>query len=316
MTWLIIAATFLSLVSGAGVVYASNSALPGEVLYPVKTWIEDVQLTLAPDELDIKLIKEFTNYRIGELVALAASDELENISDLLPVYQNRNELMKALMTKIEANNPDEATKLRSEINSQFQEHARIMEGFLANNDESDQVQDRLREMLQINAQTRLRINEDEAEPDPVLASDSISEELESSETETETAAENQNQPQNQNQNRVVDLPAEFLEEGALKFQFRFDQPLAGGVYAEIAGAKYGCMVDGNQATCDLTGSPSIGRLNLFQLDSNLLLYSYDYDHDYDYLWKGTKESGSSQTQEQGSTENENGNRESGQNGKN
>ena len=39
MTWVIIVTTLLSLVSGAGVVYASNDALPGEALYPVKTWV-------------------------------------------------------------------------------------------------------------------------------------------------------------------------------------------------------------------------------------------------------------------------------------
>ena len=36
MTWVIIVATILSLISGTGAVYASNDALPGDTLYPVK----------------------------------------------------------------------------------------------------------------------------------------------------------------------------------------------------------------------------------------------------------------------------------------
>ena len=55
MTWVIIVTTIISLVSGAGVVYASNDALPGEGLYPVKTWAENVQLWLAPDDVDVEL---------------------------------------------------------------------------------------------------------------------------------------------------------------------------------------------------------------------------------------------------------------------
>ena len=37
MTWVIIVTTIISLISGAGAVYASSDALPGDTLYPVKT---------------------------------------------------------------------------------------------------------------------------------------------------------------------------------------------------------------------------------------------------------------------------------------
>jgi hypothetical protein len=50
MTWVLIVAAILSLVSGAGVVYASKDALPGDVLYPVKTWVEDFQETSGLDD--------------------------------------------------------------------------------------------------------------------------------------------------------------------------------------------------------------------------------------------------------------------------
>ena len=70
MTWLIIVTTVLSLLSGAGAVYASNDALPGEFLYPLKTWTEDVQLLLAPDNVDVELAGIFASRRMDELLEL------------------------------------------------------------------------------------------------------------------------------------------------------------------------------------------------------------------------------------------------------
>lgn len=310
MTWVIIVTTFLSLISGAGVVYASNSALPGEMLYPVKTWVEDTQLTLSPDTIDIMLLEKFSDKRIGELVALAEKGQWENIGGLVESYQNRNQLMMALIAQIEAQNPDEAVRLRAELNNRLQEHARIIEGFLQIDGKNDPVQDRLRVMLQTNEQTRLRINRETAVVEPV-------ETLESTPDLLKTPAVlpgPETKFQNQNQNRVVDLPDEFLQNGALKFQFRFDRILEGGVYVEVAGTRYDCLVEGALVTCDVTGVPGVGKLNLFQHDSNLLLYSYNYDHNYSYLWEGTKESGSSQTQKQGNPESGNGSPENSQNG--
>jgi hypothetical protein len=310
MTWVIIVTTILSLISGAGVVYASNTALPGEMLYPVKTWVEEVQLTLSPDAVDINLLKNFADHRVEELVALDEAGELTNIDGLLVNYQNQTMLMTALMARVEAKNPDVAIRLRAEVSNQLQEHARIIEGYLQIYGEGDPLHERLRIMLQTNTQTRLRINEE-----PVIV-----EHVDQSKIEPEISGESAVLPesesgfQNQNQNRVVNLPDEFLQDGALKFQFRFDQNLVGDVYAEVAGKFYDCLVEGALVTCDLTGVSGTGKLNLYQNDSNLLLYSFDYDHDFSYLWKGTKESGGSQTQEQGNPDNGNGSSENGQKG--
>lgn len=308
MAWVIIVTTFLSLISGGGVVYASNTALPGEMLYPVKTWVEDFQLSLSPDVIDIKLLEKFADHRIEELAALVETGEFGNVGSLIESYQNQIKLMTALMVRIEAENPDEAIRLRTELNNQLQDHARVLEGYIKIDGANDSLRERLRVMLQTNTQTQLRINEEPATVEQVEPNE-VSPEV------AETPAvlpESETKYQNQNQNRVVDLPDEYLQDAALKFQFRFEQDLVGGVYAEVAGAQYECLVDGNLVTCDLTGVPVIGKLSLFQRDSNLLLYSYDYDHDYNYLWEGTKESGGSQEQE--NPDSGNGSTKKGQNG--
>ena len=171
MAWVIIVTTILSLVSGAGAVYASNSALPGEILYPVKTWMEDVQLTLSPESVDVKLSEEFADHRVEELIALAETGDFENIDDLIDGYQNRTELMTQLISSIEAKNPDEALRLRTELETKLQEHARIIEGFIQDEGKNLPLQERLRVMLSTNTQTRLRINEEEIVVDPVVSSE-------------------------------------------------------------------------------------------------------------------------------------------------
>ena len=58
MTWVIIVTTVISLVSGAGAVYASRDALPGDVLYPVKTWVENFEETSGLDDF-IDTLEDF-----------------------------------------------------------------------------------------------------------------------------------------------------------------------------------------------------------------------------------------------------------------
>lgn len=131
MTWVIIVTTVLSLLSGAGAVYASNDALPGEFLYPVKTWVEDVQLLLAPDDKDVELAGIFASRRMDELLALLQSGEEFELDDLLGGYQNRMELMTQAFEKVRAQDPEEAVRLRIELETRLREQARIMESLLA-----------------------------------------------------------------------------------------------------------------------------------------------------------------------------------------
>jgi hypothetical protein len=58
--------------TGAATVYASQDSLPGEMLYPVKTWSEDVRLDLTADpETKLDLSLEFTDERLAEIQELS-----------------------------------------------------------------------------------------------------------------------------------------------------------------------------------------------------------------------------------------------------
>jgi len=81
MTWVIIVTTILSLVSGAGAVYASKDALPGDVLYPVKTWVEDFEETSGLDDFIDTIEDFFEDVDDDDDDLYDNDDDVENDSD-------------------------------------------------------------------------------------------------------------------------------------------------------------------------------------------------------------------------------------------
>ena len=318
MTWLIIVTTVLSLLSGAGAVYASNDALPGEFLYPVKTWVEDVQLLLAPDDVDVELAGLFASRRMEELLELVQSGEEVDLEDLLDGYRNRTELMTQTFEKVRAQDPEDGIRLRVELETRLQEHARLMELLLDTQTEDAEtpLQAHIRTMLETNTQTRLHINQDAPIEVPVeepVVGSTEGETIDDTPEDATDANKDQNQFNNQNQNRVEYASDEFVENGALYFQFRFADTLSNEVYAEVDGSIYNCAVDDSLVTCNLTGASGQGTLKLFNLKTNALLFSFDYQHNYEYIWSGTKEGGN-ENQQQGGTGQENDGQGNGQGG--
>jgi hypothetical protein len=74
--WIAALAMIATLLAGTGAatVYASQASLPGDVLYPVKTWSEDVQIDWTTDpESKLDLSMEFTDRRLDEIEQLISS---------------------------------------------------------------------------------------------------------------------------------------------------------------------------------------------------------------------------------------------------
>lgn len=74
-----LAALIVALVS-SGTAYASQSALPGDALYGVKTGIESVQLALASDEEDVSLQLAFLDRRVAEIEALVEKGRYDDLA--------------------------------------------------------------------------------------------------------------------------------------------------------------------------------------------------------------------------------------------
>ena len=75
------------MLAGGGTVYASVEALPGDVLYPVKTAIEDARLAVSlNDASDAELRLAFAARRLDEAAALLERNRPEDIEQALENY--------------------------------------------------------------------------------------------------------------------------------------------------------------------------------------------------------------------------------------
>ncbi len=73
-----LAAVFLAisilLIGSSLTVFAAQDSLPGQALYPVKSWSEDVSLSFAPSpQAKLSLILQYTNRRMNEISILSAN---------------------------------------------------------------------------------------------------------------------------------------------------------------------------------------------------------------------------------------------------
>lgn len=309
MSWIIIVTTLISLITGGGVVYASGNALPGDILYPIKTWVEEVRLAVASNETDAGLHFQFAETRLAEIAALMEEGELDDVEEALGGYENQVQLMAQTMAKVNALDPEEAIRMRTDLQTKLQDQARLMEDWLADLGEEElPLQDRIREMLQSNTQLRERINE--VNEEPIEGVEDPGEEETSTEPDmaSETTLDS------------VEESAEIkgnIDSNANAFRFDLNGRGQNGVYALISGARYECTLDGDTAVCPAFGAPERGSVQLYDQQTHHLLFTYAYEYafsfEYDHSWQGEKndnggtgEPGGSDSGERGGETNSNG----------
>ena len=87
MAWGLVLALVFSLVAGGGVVYASDQAAPGDVLYGLDRAIEDVQLDLTKDPSQvIRLQLDLAGERVEEIQKLKDGGDIALIGQALSDY--------------------------------------------------------------------------------------------------------------------------------------------------------------------------------------------------------------------------------------
>lgn len=78
------------LLSGTGVAYASQGALPNDALFPVKRFIEDLRLTLSSDDAaDARLLLGFTQQRVDEMAGLVARQRFDDLAIPAEIYTDQ-----------------------------------------------------------------------------------------------------------------------------------------------------------------------------------------------------------------------------------
>ncbi len=113
----------LGLVFGGGgaALAASQSSMPDEALYPVKTWSEEVRLQLSGDNKGIlQLMNEFTNRRIEEIRTMLQAGE-QVPEPVLARLENQLQLMQQLAANQPADQGEQALlQLRNQLSLQTQ----------------------------------------------------------------------------------------------------------------------------------------------------------------------------------------------------
>jgi hypothetical protein len=121
--WMTVVAVFMAIAlilgSGGAVVYASQGSLPGQPLYPVKLFSEDLRLNLANDpQSQLHLNLEFANRRLDEIDRLAATGQ-EPTNDVI------DRLQKELDNSIQGTtglNDNDAIKVLENLRNNLQRH--------------------------------------------------------------------------------------------------------------------------------------------------------------------------------------------------
>jgi hypothetical protein len=112
--WTAVLALMVSLIGG-GTVYASNDALPGDALYPVKLSVEDARLLLANDAGDAALASEFALKRLEEIQSLVHSNRTADLDLAVTLFSSRITTVSDSLEMIAQTDPDLASQLGLEF---------------------------------------------------------------------------------------------------------------------------------------------------------------------------------------------------------
>jgi hypothetical protein len=97
----VFAAAILCLGTG-GAVLASEDALPGDLLYGLKTTLEDIRLAVTPLEGDVSLHARFAERRISEMESLVAAGRLADVPQAVAGYETHvGQALRVLATAVD-----------------------------------------------------------------------------------------------------------------------------------------------------------------------------------------------------------------------
>jgi hypothetical protein len=181
---------------GAATVYASQSSLPGNWLYPVKIWSEDMRSDLADSpDTQIELQLQFAERRVEELAELVGKGQpLPEIVALRLESQVNHALQLAAGLQA-AQMSEELSQIRRRLMTQLQ----VMEQLHSSDPQAEALLTRTRQMLQ----TRLRLVEE-----GIQSPNSLHQQLKSQ----DQSQQNQDQLQQQDRDRLQQQDQERLQQ--------------------------------------------------------------------------------------------------------
>jgi hypothetical protein len=111
---------------------AAQAALPGDILYPVKTTLEQTRLSLTTDSASqAQLHLEFAQRRLDELSAIISSGRLEEINRVAAEFEFHIEKAIAAFQMVAAEDPLKAQELANHIATTLSHYAQTLSSLIA-----------------------------------------------------------------------------------------------------------------------------------------------------------------------------------------
>lgn len=243
MAWIFIAVSLLSL-GGVGTVYASNAALPGDVLYPVKIASEDIQLFFSDEEGDVGLLLDFMDERLQEIEIMKEDNNLEGIDLALESYQNQMEQMTNLMAKVKPDDPVAGNALQAEVQNRLEEQAQRMLNI--NEEIGDQLQIQEQNQERTETQDQLKSGNDDLNTEEIENGNQNST---GKEQDNGQQGEQKNQQQTSTQFSASLQAYELTQDGQFVLRFAVNGTQAGDVLVYVNGIEYACSSSQSSLIC-------------------------------------------------------------------
>jgi len=102
----VVVMTLVLMLAGGGLMTAAAGSMPDSFLYPVKLATEEVQLVLAPSEMDMaRLYADFADRRVAEIVYMAEQGDAEQVELLTQRLAENLDMLTVLASGLEGGEP-------------------------------------------------------------------------------------------------------------------------------------------------------------------------------------------------------------------
>lgn len=137
-TLFVLAAIFLFLFGGTGLtVFAAQSALPGDALYPVKTGLEQTRLSLTSQDDQIAQIHlSLAQKRLDEIEKLIREGRYDQVGKTAAEFERQIQLVVEAIKRLSENDPARAAELATSLMTEISSYTKALTGMLANLPES------------------------------------------------------------------------------------------------------------------------------------------------------------------------------------
>jgi len=150
MTWIIVLGIFVAaLAGGGGAAYASADALPGDALYPIKTAIQNVELTFSGDTGDIDLLLGNMDGNIQELQLLLQLGRQDDMLVGLDHFQLKLKALNQVRSRVSYEDAGTEESLNDRIQTQLQLHTEQLEQIKLQTQDHIQLQEKLQLAIQL-----------------------------------------------------------------------------------------------------------------------------------------------------------------------